>query len=90
MAKLHAAFDLQRLTVQGGGTVNGSMLRAGPVDEVSHVIVPVVGGGGSPKVTGFFDPPGKPANAAAGALQLLSHESLKGGAQWFRWRVRSA
>ena len=88
-AKLHAAFGLKKLCLQGGGTLNGSMLRAGLVDEVSQVIVPVVDGGG-PGVTGLFDPPGKPAKAAAGGLKLLSHEPLAGGAQWFRWRVTGA
>ena len=87
MRTLHEAFGLERLTVQGGGTFNGSMLRAGLVDEVSQVIVPIVDGGG-PGVTGFFDPPGKPAKAAVGPLELMSHEALAGAAQWFRWRVK--
>ena len=86
MRKLHEAFGLQRLTAQGGGTFNGSTLRAGLVDEVSQVIVPIVDGGGA-GVTGFFDAPGKPAKAAVGTLKLVSHEALPGGAQWFRWRV---
>jgi riboflavin biosynthesis pyrimidine reductase len=28
--------------LQGGGAINGSMLRAGLVDEISQVIVPIV------------------------------------------------
>ena len=89
VGKLHEKFGLERLCVQGGGTLNGSMLRAGLVDEISQVVVPVVDGGGR-DVTGFFDPPGKPAKSAVGALELLAHERLDGGAQWFRWRVRPA
>ena len=40
VAKLHERFGLQRLTVQGGGTLNGSMLRAGLVDEISRLLRP--------------------------------------------------
>ncbi len=87
LAKLHAAFGLRRLCLQGGGTLNGSMLRGGLVDEISHVIAPVVDGGG-PAVTGFFDAPGRPARAAAAGLELISHEPLRGGGHWFRYRVQ--
>jgi 2,5-diamino-6-(ribosylamino)-4(3H)-pyrimidinone 5'-phosphate reductase len=89
MRKLHKAFGLKKLVVQGGGTFNGAMLHAGLIDEVSQVVVPIVDGGG-PGITGFFDPPGKPAKAAAGSLKLVRHEPLKGGVHWFRWRVRPA
>jgi riboflavin biosynthesis pyrimidine reductase len=87
--KLHGAFGLKKLVAQGGGTFNGAMLRAGLIDEISQVMVPVVDGGG-PDVTGFFDPPGKPAKHALGHLKLASHETLKGGVHWFRWRVQPA
>ena len=87
LAKLHAAFGLRRLCLQGGGTLNGSMLRGGLVDEISHVIAPVVDGGG-PSVTGFFDAPGRPARSAAAHLRLVSQEPLPGGAHWFRYRVQ--
>ncbi len=86
LAKLRAAFGLRRLCLQGGGTLNGSMLRGGLVDEISHVIAPVVDGGG-PAVTGFFDPTGRPARAAAAGLELVIQEPLRGGAHWFRYRV---
>ena len=85
--KLHAAFGVKKLCVQGGGTFNGAMLRAGLINEVSQVVVPVIDGGG-PAVTGFFDPPGRPAKRAAGTLKLIRHEALKGGVHWFRWRVQ--
>lgn len=62
------------------------MLRAGLVDEISQVIVPIVDGGG-PAITGFFDPPGKPAPSAAANLRLIRQKTLKGGARWLRYRV---
>ena len=89
VGKLHKAFGLKKLCVQGGGTFNGAMLRAGLIDEISQVVVPFVDGGG-PGVTGFFDPPGRPGKGAAGTLKLIRHAPLKGGVQWFRWRVQTA
>jgi 5-amino-6-(5-phosphoribosylamino)uracil reductase len=85
--KLHAAFGLRKLMLQGGGTFNGSMLQAGLVDEISLILVPIVDGGGA-KVTGVFDAPGTPPRQAAASLRLLRRQTLKGGAQWFRYRVR--
>ena len=64
------------------------MLKAGLVDEISQVIVPIVDGGGS-QITGFFDPPGKPAPSAAANLRLIRQKTLRGGAHWFRYRVEA-
>ena len=86
--KLHKTFGLRKLMLQGGGTLNGSMLRAGLVDEISQVVLPIVDGGG-PEVTGVFDPPGKPPQSAAAHLRVLRHQPLKGGVHWFRYRVES-
>jgi riboflavin biosynthesis pyrimidine reductase len=71
--------------LQGGGKFNGAMLRAGLVDEISHVTVPVVDGGMG--VSSFFDIPGKPPPKAAAALRLLSHKQLPGSVTWLRYRV---
>ncbi len=87
LRKLHKSFGLKKLVLQGGGTFNGAMLRAGLVDEISQVIVPVVDGGG-PTITGLFDAPGRPAGGSVGTLKLLRHEPMKGGVHWFRWRVQ--
>jgi 2,5-diamino-6-(ribosylamino)-4(3H)-pyrimidinone 5'-phosphate reductase len=88
LAKLHQHFGLRKLMLQGGGGINGSMLKAGLVDEISQVIVPIVDGGGS-EITGFFDPPGRPAPSAAASLRLIRQKALKGGAHWFRYRVEA-
>src|SRR5207245_3874546 len=71
--------------LEGGGTFNGEVLRAGLVDEISQVVVPVVDGGRG--VTTIFDIPGDPPRKAASALRLKSHRKLPGGVSWFRYRV---
>jgi riboflavin biosynthesis pyrimidine reductase len=61
------------------------MLKAGLIDEISQVIVPVVDGGAG--VAGFFDIPGPASRKAAASLRLIKHTKLAGGIQWHRYRV---
>ena len=71
--------------LEGGGTFNGAVLKAGLIDEISQVIVPIIDGGTG--VPGICDIPGKtPKNAAAG-LRVINHKKLPGGVNWFRYRV---
>jgi riboflavin biosynthesis pyrimidine reductase len=89
LEKLAAAFGLTKLQLHGGGTFNGAMLRAGLIDEISHITVPVADGGGA-GVTSLFDIPTKtttPPPMAAATLKLISRKSLPGGATWARYRV---
>jgi riboflavin biosynthesis pyrimidine reductase len=83
--KIAKSFRLKKLMLQGGGKFNGAMLKAGLVDEISQVIVPVVDGGVG--ISGFFDIPGDPPAMAAATLRNISHRKLPGGVNWFRYRV---
>ena len=85
LRKLGQAFKLPKLMLQGGGKFNGAMLRAGLVDEISHLTVPVADGGFG--VASMFDIPGKPPAKAAAKLRLLSHKLMPGGVIWARYRV---
>jgi riboflavin biosynthesis pyrimidine reductase len=42
--KLAAKFSIKRLTLQGGGGVNGSFLKAGLIDELRLLVCPVADG----------------------------------------------
>ncbi|MBC7999509.1 MAG: dihydrofolate reductase family protein [Leptolyngbya sp.] len=88
MKKLKSKFKLEKLLLEGGGVLNGGMLQAGLVDEISQLIIPIVDGGG-PTVIGFFDTPGKASKNAASGLKLISQKTLQGGTQWLRYEVKS-
>ena len=85
LQKLRRAFKLRKLMLQGGGKFNGAMLKAGLVDEISHITVPVADGGVG--VSSIFDIPGEPPKKAAATLRLLSYKTLPGGAIWARYKV---
>ncbi len=87
LRKLGSTFRVRKLMLQGGGKFNGAMLKAGLVDEISHIIVPVVDGGVG--VSSFFDIPGEPPARAAATLRLLSRKPLPGSVTWLRYRVVS-
>jgi len=85
LEKLGTIFKLRKLTLQGGGKFNGAMLKAGLVDEISHLTVPVADGGVG--VSSIFDIPGAAPAKAAATLRLISLRQLPGGVIWARYRV---
>lgn len=85
LKKLAERFKLRKLMLQGGGKFNGAMLKAGLVDEISHLTVPVADGGMG--ISSFFDIPGRPPAKAAATLRLISHKLMPGGVIWARYRV---
>lgn len=87
LRKLRAKLGLRKLMLEGGGTFNGAMLRAGLVDEVSQILMPIVDGGAG--VAGVFDVPGRAAAQAVASLRLQRSRRLPGGAVWLRYRVRA-
>jgi len=85
LRKIRKVLGIRKLMLEGGGTFNGAVLKAGLIDEISQVIVPIIDGGTG--VPGICDIPGKtPKNAAAG-LRVINHKKLPGGVNWFRYRL---
>jgi riboflavin biosynthesis pyrimidine reductase len=85
MRKIYSVLGLKHLMLEGGGRFNGAMLKAGLVDEISQVIVPVVDGGVG--VSSFFDVPGPAPKRAAAHLRMISHRTLPGSVHWIRYTV---
>jgi riboflavin biosynthesis pyrimidine reductase len=85
LEKLAKHFKLRKLMLQGGGTFNGAMLKAGLIDEISHLTVPIADGGTG--VQTMFDIPGESPAKSAAMLKLQSHRLMPGGVIWARYKV---
>ncbi|GJE38950.1 hypothetical protein KHHGKMAE_3027 [Methylobacterium persicinum] len=88
--KLKALFGIERLLVEGGGHINGSMLKAGVIDELSLLLAPAVDGvSGTPAV---FDFRGDEADSMGKRrrLDLETCERLDDGTVWLRYRITPA
>jgi riboflavin biosynthesis pyrimidine reductase len=83
--KLARAFRIKKAMVQGGGAMNGSFLKAGLLDEISHLTVPIADGGVG--IQTFFDIPGPAPKKAAAKLKVISHKMLMGGVSWTKYKV---
>jgi riboflavin biosynthesis pyrimidine reductase len=83
LRKIGGRFGVRTLMLEGGGRINGGMLTAGLIDEVSVLIAPAVDGRvGTPAL---FD---LDANDAAPARLTLEHvEQRADGVLWLRYRV---
>ena len=83
LEKVGARFPVRTLMLEGGGRINGSMLREGLVDEVSVLVAPLVDGRiGTPAV---FDVDGE--DVAPHRLALEGVERRADDLLWLRYRV---
>jgi riboflavin biosynthesis pyrimidine reductase len=89
LEKVGARFGVRTLMLEGGGRINGAMLREGLVDEVSLLVAPVADGRiGTPAL---FDVDGnrgehvRPYRLALQALERRTDDVL-----WLRYRVELA
>lgn len=84
MAILVDEFKIERLAIVGGGHINGGMLQAGLVDEISLVVGPGVDGRGNQ--TSVFD--GMDKGDTPIALKLKDVKAYDDGALWLRYLVK--
>jgi 2,5-diamino-6-(ribosylamino)-4(3H)-pyrimidinone 5'-phosphate reductase len=85
MEKIGARFGVKTLMLEGGGRINGAMLAAGLVDEVSALVAPVVDGRvGTPSL---FDLGGD--GPAPHRLALEHVEQRADDVLWLRYRVEA-
>jgi 2,5-diamino-6-(ribosylamino)-4(3H)-pyrimidinone 5'-phosphate reductase len=85
LEKIAAVFGVRTLMLEGGGRINGGMLRAGLIDEVSVLVAPVVDGRmGTPAVFDFD------SDAPRYRLSLQAVEQRADDVLWLRYRVEPA
>ena len=81
--KLARLFPIQTILLEGGGHINGSLLKAGLIDELSLLHVPVIdGASASATVFEQGDAPG-----AAPRLRLLAVQQRPHDVVWLRYEV---
>ncbi|TVT39544.1 RibD family protein [Hymenobacter setariae] len=82
--KLARLFPIQTILLEGGGHINGSLLKAGLIDELSLLHIPVIdGAAASAAVFEEGDAPGP-----APHLRLLSVEQRPHDVVWMRYEVK--
>jgi riboflavin biosynthesis pyrimidine reductase len=85
LEKIGARLGVRTLMLEGGGGINGSLLRAGLVDDVSLLVAPVVDGRvGTPALFDVAD-----AGVAPRRLALEHVERRADDVLWLRYRVVS-
>ena len=83
LEKVAARFGVRTLMLEGGGKINGTLLRSGLIDEVSVIVAPVADGRiGTPTL---FDVEGD--KVAPMRLVLEKAEPRASGVLWLRYRV---
>jgi len=82
--KLARLFPIQTILLEGGGHINGSLLKAGLIDELSLLHIPVIdGASASATVFEQGDAPG-----AAPQLRLLEVQQRPHDVVWLRYEVK--
>lgn len=84
---LNRELGIERLLVEGGGNVNGSMLAAGVVDEISLIVAPAIDG--ALGITGPFEVQDAAGLKGKVKLRFTSSETLDGGIVHLRYAVEA-
>lgn len=85
LARLHRYFGIRKVMLEGGGGLNGSLLAAGLIDEISLLVCPFADG--SREVPTVFDVPKARVKKKAAALRLTAVRARPGGVVWLRYQV---
>ena len=86
LEELNTRFGVRKVLVDSGGILNGVLLRADLVDEVSTLVYPTLVGGTSPKT--FFVAPDVIDAGQILQLKLIHHEQVRSdGALWLKYKV---
>lgn len=85
LEELNVRYGIQTVRVDSGGTLNGVLLRAGLVDEVSILVHPALVGGTSQR--SVFRAPDLASPDGVISLTLVNAESIGDGLVWLRYKV---
>jgi len=86
LQRLHRHFGIRKIMLEGGGSINGALLAAGLIDELSSLICPFADG--SQEQPTVFDAPEKLLGKKAAALRLKSATVRPGQIVWLRYHFK--
>jgi riboflavin biosynthesis pyrimidine reductase len=87
LEQLHQLFGIKTLMLEGGGRINGSLLNAGLVDELSLLILPIADGTAGTPTT--FEAGDKMPKKVAQTLKLLDVQKLQDDVVWLRYTMNA-
>ncbi len=85
LEELNVRYGVEKVRVDSGGILNGLLLRAGLVDEVSVLIDPSLVGGTSPR--SIFTAPDLTSSEGVMPLRLVHLERFEGDVVWLRYEA---
>lgn len=86
LSQLHDQFKIKTLMLEGGGHINGSLLNAGLVDEISLLILPLADGAVDAPTT--FEVGKDLPKKDAQQLKLVDVKQLEHDVLWLRYKTR--
>jgi riboflavin biosynthesis pyrimidine reductase len=87
LEQLHAVFKIKTLMLEGGAHINGSLLHAALIDELSLLILPLADG--SPKTPTTFEVSEYLAKSEASKLKLTDVKKLEHDVVWLRYSMKA-
>ncbi len=85
--KFYNLFQIKRMMVGGGGTINWSFIQNGLVDEVSMILAPIANA--DPEGNRFFVAKEPYSSIKPTAFELKSVKELEHGTLWIRYSVKN-
>jgi riboflavin biosynthesis pyrimidine reductase len=85
LSQLAALFPIKTIMLEGGGHINGSLLNAGLIDELSLLILPVADG--TPKTPTTFEVSDNLQKGPATRLQLMDVKKLEYDVIWLTYKM---
>ena len=82
---MYSIFKVETLMLEGGGHINGSLLSAGLIDEVSILILPLADG--ITKTPTTFEITGDTLRTKATHLRLADVKKLEHDVIWLKYSV---
>ncbi|MXN90509.1 deaminase [Flavobacterium sp. Sd200] len=82
LQQLYELFSIEKLMLEGGGHINGAMLEAGLIDELSLILLPIADAtANTPTIFEHLK-----NDTIAVPLKLKTVEPLQNGALWLRYK----